>query len=96
MRSEKSRIRSKERRMIRHLIEDHLREDQERSQLKTLLQQIVLLCRLFDKKVEITYETDTQEIKTIVTRVWLTTSKSIILKEGLSIPARNVKQVKVL
>ncbi|MDZ4846839.1 MAG: hypothetical protein SH857_14970 [Chitinophagales bacterium] len=89
-------ITNKEKRMLNKLVEENLAEGKELSLLRTRLSQIALLCRLFNKKVEITYETEKQELKTIVTRVWLTTCKSVVLKEGVSIPTVSIKDVKVV
>lgn len=82
--------------MLNRLVEEKLAEGKELSLLRTRLSQIALLCRLFNKKVEITYETEKSEVKTIVTRVWLTTCKSVVLKEGVSIPTMSIKDVKVV
>lgn len=89
-------ITNKEKRMLSRLVEEKITEGKELSLLRTRLSQIALLCRLFNKKVEITYETEKQELKTIVTRVWLTTCKTVVLKEGVSIPTGNIKDVKVV
>lgn len=89
-------ITNKEKRMLNRLVEEKLADGKELSLLRTRLSQIALLCRLFNKKVEITYETEKSEVKTIVTRVWLTTCKSVVLKEGVSIPTVSIKDVKVV
>ncbi len=89
-------ITNKEKRMLNRLVEEKLAEGKELSLLRTRLSQIALLCRLFNKKVEITYETEKQDVKTIVTRVWLTTCKTVVLKEGVSIPTVSIKDVKVV
>ena len=89
-------ITSKEKRMVAKLMDEKLAEGKELSLLKNKLGQIALLCRLFNKKVEITYETEKHEMKTIITRVWLTTCKNVVLKEGVSIPTVNIKEVKVI
>jgi hypothetical protein len=67
--------------------------------LKTLrgkLKQVMWLCRLFNKNVEIVYECRERGLQKVMTKVWLTTSKNILLKDGRSIPAASVRQVKVL
>lgn len=89
-------ITDEEKRMLNRLVNEKLAEGKELSLLRTRLSQIALLCRLFNKKVEITYETETRELKTIVTRVWIATCKSVVLKEGVSIPTINIKDVKVM
>lgn len=89
-------ITNKEKRMLNRLVEEKLAEGNELPLLRARISQIALLCRHFNKKVEITYETEEQELRTIVTRVWLTTSKSVVLKEGISIPTISIKDVKVV
>lgn len=96
MRLHRGNITNKERRMLSKLVEEKLAKGKELAALKCKLSQIALLCRIFNKKVEITYETENQEVKTIVTRVWLTTCKSVVLKEGISIPTSCIKDVKVV
>lgn len=95
MRSNRS-ITNKEKRMLCRLAEETIITGKELAQLRTRLSQIALLCRLFNKKVAITYETEKLELRTIVTRVWLTTCKSVVLKEGVSIPTVSIKDVKVV
>ena len=89
-------ITGKERRMLVRMMDENLAEGKAFSSLKNKLRQVALLCRLFNKKVEITYETEGSELKTIATRVWLTTCKSVVLKEGVSIPTSAIKEVKVM
>lgn len=64
--------------------------------IKNKLKQVMWLCRLFNKNVEIVYECDRSGIQKVMTKVWLTTSKNILLKNGISIPAKSIKEVRVL
>lgn len=92
----RSGITNKEKRLLHKLIENELNRDKELSRIRMKLKQIALLCRLFNKKVEITYENAEHRISKITTKVWLTTCKNIVLKEGISIPTTSIKEVKVL
>lgn len=64
--------------------------------LKKKLKQVMLLCRIFNKNVEIIYESEKEGLKKIITKVWLTTSKRILMRDGISIPADSVRKVRVL
>ena len=59
-------------------------------QLYLKLQQMSLLCRLFDKKVQI----DTRQ-GSIVTPVYLATPKTVILNDGRFIPISDIVEVNV-
>ena len=77
-------------------VEKRLSESKESSRLLNKLRQTMLLCRLFNKKAEITFETEKKEMKTIIAKVWLTTCNKVVLKEGTSIPTQSIRAVKVL
>jgi len=64
--------------------------------IKNKLKQVMWLCRLFNKNVEIIYECEKAGLQKVMTKVWLTTSKNILLKDGVSIPAASVREVRVL
>lgn len=68
-------------------------------QLKTLknkMKQVMWLCRLFNKNVEIIYECEKRGLQKVMTKVWLTTSKNILLMDGISVPTASVREVRVL
>ena len=90
-------ITNKEKRLLSKLIENELcDENRELSKIRSKLKQVAMLCRLFNKQVEITYETAEHGFIKITTKVWLTTCKNIVLKDGLSIPTCSIKEVKIL
>ena len=64
--------------------------------IKNKLKQVMWLCRIFNKNVEIVYECEKAGLQKVLTKVWLTTSKNILLKDGSSIPATNVREIRVL
>ena len=64
--------------------------------LKKKLKQVMLLCRVFNKNVEIIYESEKEGLRKIITKVWLTTSKKVVMRDGVSIPAAQVREVRVL
>jgi len=64
--------------------------------LKKKLKQVMLLCRVFNKNVEITYEPEKGRLRKIITKVWLTTSRKIIMRDGLSICAASVRAIRVV
>ena len=97
MSSLRSAITNKEKRMLQRLFNVELnKEAKEAAMLKNKLKQIMLLCRLFHKKVEITYKDQDTKLTTITAKVWLTTSKKVVLKDGFSIPAGSIRSVRVL
>ena len=90
-------ITNKEKRLLTRLIETELVDHKkELTRIKNKLKQVALLCRLFNKTVEITYESEGQGELNIRTKVWLSTCKKIVLKNGVSIPTEKIKEVKVL
>lgn len=89
-------ITNKEKRLLSKLIESELQDNKELSKIKNKLKQVALLCRLFNKRVEIVYESEDKGVVSITTKVWLSTCKSIILKDGVSIPTKKIKEVKIL
>lgn len=97
MSTSRSVITNKEKRLLSKLVENELNDKtKEISKVKIKLKQVALLCRLFNKKVEITYETLDKGLLKITTKVWLTTCKNIVLKDGLSIPTNSIKEVRIL
>ncbi len=64
--------------------------------LKKKLKQVALLCRVFNKKAEIIYETEREGMRCITSMVWLATNKKVVLKEGISIPVTSIRGIRVL
>ncbi len=71
-------------------------EGQHLKTLKNKLKQVMWLCRLFNRNVEIIYECEKRGLQKVMTKVWLTTSKNILLMDGVSIPAVQVREIRVL
>ena len=93
----RSSITNKEKRMLQKLMSESWNDEaKELAKLKNKLKQVAMLCRLFNKKVQIRYANTEAEVKTITARVWLTTCTKIVFKDGFSIPTSSIKEIKVL
>src|SRR5687768_347784 len=97
MSSLRSAITNKEKRMLQRLFNVELsNQAKEAAHLKNKLKQLMLLCRLFHKKVEITYKNHDAEFTTVTAKIWLTTCKKVVLKDGISISTTDIRSIKVL
>jgi hypothetical protein len=56
---------------------------------KQQLEQIALLCRLYHKKIKITFSTNAGE-QFVETSLWMTTGQYIILNDGRFIPVNAI------
>jgi hypothetical protein len=53
------------------------------------LEQIALLCKLYHKKIKITFKTNSGE-QFIETSLWMTTGQYIVLNDGRFIPVNSI------
>lgn len=56
---------------------------------KQQLEQIALLCKLYHKKVKISFQTDSGE-SFVETSLWMTTGQYVILNDGRFIPVKAI------